>query len=57
MENKKFNICIVGGGSRYTPGILRMLVGEKNIVSQLEKSHFMIMKLKDRQRLELMDVS
>lgn len=30
MENKKFNICIVGGGSRYTPGILRMLVGEKD---------------------------
>lgn len=29
IEKKTFNICIVGGGSRYTPGILRMLVGEK----------------------------
>lgn len=30
IEKKTFNICIVGGGSRYTPGILRMLVGEKD---------------------------
>ena len=30
MENKNYSICIVGGGSRYTPGILRMLVGEKD---------------------------
>ena len=29
-ENKKFRICIVGGGSRYTPGILKMLVAEKD---------------------------
>ena len=28
MENKKFNVCIVGAGSRYTPGILRMLVSQ-----------------------------
>ena len=34
MENKKFNICIVGGGSRYTPGILRMLVGENEAERQ-----------------------
>ena len=27
-EGKKFTICIVGGGSRYTPGILKMLVAE-----------------------------
>ena len=26
----QFKICIVGGGSRYTPGILRMLVTEKD---------------------------
>lgn len=26
---EKYNICIVGGGSRYTPGILRMLCNEK----------------------------
>ena len=26
---KKFNVCIVGGGSRYTPGILKMLCGRK----------------------------
>lgn len=25
----QFTVCIVGGGSRYTPGILRMLVGQK----------------------------
>ena len=30
MTENKYNICIVGGGSRYTPGILRMLVGEKD---------------------------
>ena len=29
MENKKFTICIVGGGSRYTPGILQMLVNQR----------------------------
>ena len=29
-EDKKFRICIVGGGSRYTPGILKMLVAEKD---------------------------
>lgn len=28
-SNKQFHICIAGGGSRYTPGILRMLVAEK----------------------------
>jgi alpha-galactosidase/6-phospho-beta-glucosidase family protein len=28
-EEKHYNICIVGGGSRYTPGILKMLVAEK----------------------------
>ncbi len=27
-EGKHFNICIVGAGSRYTPGILRMMVRE-----------------------------
>lgn len=27
---KEYTISIVGGGSRYTPGILRMLVGEKD---------------------------
>ena len=27
-EGKHFTICIVGGGSRYTPGILRMMVHE-----------------------------
>ena len=26
---KKYNVVIVGGGSRYTPGILRMLVSQK----------------------------
>lgn len=26
---KKFNVCIVGGGSRYTPGILKMLMTQK----------------------------
>ena len=26
---RKFNVVIVGGGSRYTPGILRMLVNQK----------------------------
>lgn len=29
MEDKKFTVCIVGGGSRYTPGILKMLVAEQ----------------------------
>lgn len=29
MGEKKFRICIVGGGSRYTPGILEMLVGQR----------------------------
>lgn len=28
-ENKRYKICIVGGGSRYTPGILKMLVAER----------------------------
>ena len=27
-EERKFTICIAGGGSRYTPGILKMLVAE-----------------------------
>lgn len=27
---KQFVVCIVGGGSRYTPGILKMLVAEKD---------------------------
>ena len=26
---EQFTVCIVGGGSRYTPGILRMLVGQR----------------------------
>ncbi len=30
QENKQFKVCIVGGGSRYTPGILKMLVAEKD---------------------------
>lgn len=29
-DNKQFKVCIVGGGSRYTPGILKMLVAEKD---------------------------
>lgn len=28
---KKYTVCVVGGGSRYTPGILRMLCSKKNI--------------------------
>lgn len=28
---KKYTVCIVGGGSRYTPGILRMLCSKKDI--------------------------
>ncbi len=28
-ESKRYKICIVGGGSRYTPGILKMLVAER----------------------------
>ena len=29
-ENKRFVVCIAGGGSRYTPGILKMLVNERD---------------------------
>lgn len=29
-EDKEYTICIAGGGSRYTPGILKMLVSEKD---------------------------
>ncbi|MDY4041104.1 MAG: 6-phospho-alpha-glucosidase [Collinsella sp.] len=29
MIKDQFTVCIVGGGSRYTPGILKMLVAEK----------------------------
>ena len=28
-EKQQFKVCIAGGGSRYTPGILKMLVAEK----------------------------
>ena len=30
MSKNQFVVCIVGGGSRYTPGILKMLVAEKD---------------------------
>ena len=30
MSKDQFVVCIVGGGSRYTPGILKMLVAEKD---------------------------
>ncbi len=29
-QHQTYRICIVGGGSRYTPGILKMLVAEKD---------------------------
>lgn len=30
MVDSSFKVCIAGGGSRYTPGILKMLVAERN---------------------------